>query len=181
MSASDATLILDQLLSAGLILGGDFARPNGERESFSMRLDLLGSYPELLAVVVDATAERLERDFSRLLCGIDTLPLAVGLSLRTGIPLVYSRNSQDAPVFDLVGAYDIGHTTLLVVNILEQPAELAALIQRAGSVGLNITAVQGIVDLGEPQSRIGFPTDALIARADILRALAIPRPGSTMP
>jgi orotate phosphoribosyltransferase len=74
--------------------------------------------------------------------------MGVGLSLHTGIPLVYSQGRGEAAVFDLIGAYDIGHPALLITDVLDEPDTLDDLIQKARRVGLEVNTVLAVIDTG---------------------------------
>jgi hypothetical protein len=96
------------------------------------------------------------------------IPLGVGLSLHTRIPLAYSRGTDAAPVFDLAGAYDIGHPTLLVAN--QPEPRLEQLMSNARTVGLDVRLILVIVDDGawRPDTT---PMQALIHLATVVDTL----------
>jgi hypothetical protein len=107
----------------------------------------LPSYPDVLAQVVESALPLLG-EVEHLVSASSATPFGVSLSLKTGIPLVYSRGNNDAPVHDLVGAYDIGHPALLLANDLHEEDELAGLMNNARQVGLEIERLLVIVDDG---------------------------------
>ena len=92
------------------------------------------------------------------------MPFGVALSLRTGIPLVYSRGAGEAPVFDLVGAYDIGHPALLLTNSVGWRGSPDTLVKRARRVGLEVHTLLPIIE-----------ASALIAAPDELPMLPLLR------
>lgn len=155
------------LLDAGMIQFGWFQQ-RGDTLPFALELDMLASYPAVLRAVVEAAQAGMAAvSATRLLCTADSVPFGVGCALQTGIPLVYSRGSDDAPVFDLVGAYDIGHTTLLLANT---PKSIPpALIAGARRVGLNVRSVVPILELRP----LPVPDDVavlpLLRLADVVR------------
>jgi hypothetical protein len=109
---------------------------------------MLPSYPHVLRALAEEAMAHLSRDRAvRLLCTADAVPFGVGLSLETKIPLVYSQGINDRPVRDLVGAYDIGHETVLVTNIFSGFRPLSRLIADARQVGLEAQTLLAIVDL----------------------------------
>lgn len=132
------------LLETGLLQFGWF---EGGQVPFQLNLALIPSYPDVLHWLVAAAAP-LVGEVDHLVSAAPALPLGVGLSLNTGIPLVYSRGTDDAPVHDFVGAYDIGHPTLLLANDLRDTSGLVDLAKRAGHVGLEIKRLLVIVDDG---------------------------------
>ncbi|MCZ2095261.1 MAG: hypothetical protein LC121_03125, partial [Anaerolineae bacterium] len=124
------------LIDAGLIQFGWFWR-GGETVPVALHLDMLASYPDLLQLVaLEAQNKVAGLHANRLLCAANALPFGIAFSLRSGVPLVYSRSSADAPVFDLVGAYDIGHPALLLTNSVGDGDAHAALVSAARRVGL---------------------------------------------
>jgi hypothetical protein len=129
------------LLDTGLLQFGRFE----SGKPYRLLLDLLPSYPDVLQALIHAAAPSVG-EVDHLLCTIETLPFGTGLSLQKQIPLVYSRGTDLAPVYDLAGAYDIGHPALLLAN--QSEARLSRLITGAQSVGLEIRAVLVIVDDG---------------------------------
>lgn len=135
--------LIEMLYSSGLIQLGNFAQPDGTRSPMLLRFDLLASYPAILDAVAEALAPLLRPAPSRLLCAWDAVALGTALALKTGIPLVYSRGIQDAPVQDLVGAYDIGHQTILLLPEANRytAAGSIGLIARARSVGLDVVGI----------------------------------------
>lgn len=108
---------------------------------------MLASYPAAYGAVVEATLAAAQGvAFDRLLCPFDAVPLGAALSLRTGVPLVYSRGSGDQPVNDLIGAYDIGHPALLVTTSMGWEPYPQALVSGAKRVGLEVHAVLTILE-----------------------------------
>jgi hypothetical protein len=110
---------------------------------------MLPSYPDILAQVIENAAPVVGA-VDHLVSASSAMPLGVGLSLKTGLPLVYSRGINDAPAFDLVGAYDIGHPALLLANDLSDEVGLLKLLTSARLVGLEIERLLVIADDGTP-------------------------------
>lgn len=131
------------LMQCGLLQFGTFGEDSAP---FHLNLHMLPAYPDSLRQIA-AQAAPLVQPYDRLVSMADAVPFGVALALQTGIPLVYSRGSQDAAVHDLVGAYDIGHPAVLLANTPD--ADGAALIEGARRVGLNIHHMLVIVDTGQ--------------------------------
>lgn len=159
------------LADAGLIQFGRFARPDGSVAPVAIHLEWLPSYPDVLRQVARALVplvDGLRAD--RLLAAPGALPVGVALSFESGTPLVYTvreqRGAGDA--YAIEGAYDVGHPTALLCNLLPDPAQAAELIALAGRVGLEVSALIGVLD-----SRLGA-REALEARGWHVRcALAL--------
>lgn len=158
------------LIDAGLIQFGWF-RQGGETVPVSLHLDMLSSYPDLLELAArEAQVLAAGVNANRLLCAADSLPFGVAYSLHSGIPLVYSRGSGDAPVYDLVGAYDIGHPALLLANVVGFGDDLQPLISMARRVGLETHTLLTIVEC-RPIQPNGIAVLPLLRLADITREL----------
>jgi orotate phosphoribosyltransferase len=155
------------LLDAGLIQFGWFRRGDTTLP-FSINLDMLASYPGILNQAAEAAQEITEaQEVTRLLCTVDAIPFGVAVSQRTGIPLVYSRGVGEAPVFDLVGAYDIGHPTLLLTNSVEWNESLFALVKGARQVGLEVHTMVVILEIHPGESDVAVIP--LLRLADVVR------------
>ncbi len=156
------------LLDHGLLQFGWFDR-HGEMLPFALDLDMLASYPAVLQRVVDeAQAECAGIHATRLLCSVPALPFGVAFALHSGIPLVYSRGTSDQPVFDLVGAYDIGHPTLLLMNTIDR--EPTRLLAEAHRVGLEIYTILAILELRPLPASADLTVIPLLRLADVTRA-----------
>ena len=147
----------DLLIGAGLLQFGWFTPDDAP---YRLNLDMLPSYPEVLTAAAEQ-AMPFTVSISRLLATPDAIPFGVALSLRTGIPLVYSRGSEDAPVNDLVGAYDIGHVTLLVTNCIFSWEAVMNFSRRAHAVGLEVKAVVALVSICNPTAPNGKTSFAI--------------------
>lgn len=148
--------LLDAVLRCGLVQFGVFEE-RGMVRHVRLGFDLLVSYPELL----DALATRLHAAiegvvFERILCSVPSLPLAVLLSQRTGVPLVYRQQRHASATLDFVGAYDIGHPTLLVEHVLDEKLDVVELKQQCASVGLELNAVASILSFLPTDTSIGL-------------------------
>ena len=141
------TEIIHLLVETGLFQFGRFNQ-TGEPIPFHFSLEMLPAYPDVLQILVaEAKVLLAGIHMNRLLCMADAVPFGVGLSLETGIPLVYSRGSHRAPVNDLVGAYDIGHPVVFVMNVLGDFELVSQFMSGAHQVGLEIHTILAIVDL----------------------------------
>jgi hypothetical protein len=167
---------MQMVVDAGLVLGGDYARPNGSRRSYLLRLDLLGSYPHVLDACSNAIVSGFEyRSYSRLLCPLDVVPLGTAVALRTGLPLVYSRGTREAPAVDLVGAYDIGHKTLLLLNDNTWDEAARTLIPRARNVGLDVSDAVALVDVGGWSAGADLACQTMMGIEDLLEIARLRR------
>lgn len=154
----------DALLDCGLLQFGRFGDA-----PLCFHPGLLPSFPQLLQELAVLAASQVT-DVDRLLAAPDALALGTALALQTGVPLVYSRGTNDAIVSDLVGAYDIGHPTLLLCCELNDESELLELARRAHSVGLEVTAALAL--LGDGRDCLGhLPLVSLFSLPDVVDQL----------
>ncbi|MGB1286815.1 MAG: hypothetical protein ACPG7F_09805, partial [Aggregatilineales bacterium] len=118
---------------------------------FNFRLDMLAAYPKVLHHTINALIENYIFDeYERLVCTASATPLATGIALKTEIPLVYSSGQSESARYDLIGAYDVGHPTCLIVNTLENHDDLQIFINKARGVGLDIRTIISVVALESP-------------------------------
>lgn len=142
------TPLVRLLIDHGLLQFGSFESDDGE-QPFLLDLAMLPSYPAVFAFITDAIVARLpavQPDY--LLATADAVPLVAGVSLKTGIPLIYSRGTNQPPVTDLVGAYDIGHPAVMITSVLGDTAAAAHFIVGARRVGIEVADLIAVVDLG---------------------------------
>jgi orotate phosphoribosyltransferase len=142
--------LLMMFLENGLLQFGRFER-EGQFVPILLNLELMPSYPETLQYIAGQAAENIGDSFERIVCTADSLALGTAISLKTNIPLVYSRGKGEIPVHDFVGAYDVGHPALLVMNVLQGATEVEQFIAQAKKVGLHIHQVFAVTDTGKYQ------------------------------
>ncbi|HEX2905300.1 MAG TPA: hypothetical protein VHO69_00460 [Phototrophicaceae bacterium] len=159
------------LVETGIVQFGRFQHPTSERP-FLLSLEYLPAYPEVLKRITQTIQTRFEQKTAqRLVATTDAIPLGVALALNTGISLVYSRGQGQEAVYDLVGAYNIGHTAVLLTNVLENTAELSTFITMAQRVGLEIHTVLAVLDLGIGAALPGVQIKPLLTLSGIVQAL----------
>ena len=152
------------LLECGLLQFGLF----GE-DPLCFHHELLPSFPELLQELAELVATHVS-GVDRLLAAPGALAWGTAVALETDLPLVYSRGRNEASVYDLVGAYDIGHPTLLLTCDLNDGSELLALVKRAHTVGLEVKA--GVLLLGDGRDCLGsIPLTSLFSLPQVVPQL----------
>lgn len=149
------------LFEHGLLQFGMF-QTSAEDVPFQLQLGFLPSYPHLLSQVARSIHQMLIPNHQRLLCDLEALPLGVSVSLMSETPLVYSRVALGFGGNDLVGAYDIGHPTCLLVNQLGEQSQ--RLIDVASSVGLEVSQIIALTDsvFNLDRAQILLPMDEAI-------------------
>lgn len=158
----------DLLLDTGLLQFGRFGHEENT-SPLAFRLEMLPAYPDVLREVIRRAKVLLNGvQVNRLLCVSDSLPLGIGLCLETDIPLVYSRGSDEAAVHDLVGAYDMGHPAVLLLNVLEKYQTISPLVANAARVGLEVHTLFTVVDFGVAHVPPSFSVFSLLRLPDML-------------
>jgi hypothetical protein len=159
-------MVAESLLRDGLLELGVFQQGDG-LEAWRWRLDLLPAYPDVLAQLAEAASERLKGwQIDRLACTPDALPWGAVMAVKTGIPLIYSRGRGETPLYDLVGAYDVGHRACLLTHTLSAADEIQRVIQAGEKTGFSTPYILAIVDDGHwlPDN---VDAETLISLADI--------------
>lgn len=159
-------MIAKLLLKTGLLQLGSF-HDDGHYSPYRLRLDMATSYPQIMRTLVEQTPPLVQR-VTHLLSAPDCIPFSSLLSQKLGLPLVYSRGSDAAAVSDLVGAYDVGHPTCLVINTLEEGTR--QLIAKAAQGGLDIVALLVLVDTGAHDD-LGIETLAIVHLRNVIAEL----------
>ncbi len=138
--------LIEQFWRAGLIQFGRF-----EDVPFKIQFELLPSYPDVLAHVVDRLMKMVDTTrYERLLAPADSVPLGTLIAHLANIPLVYSKGTGRDGVYDLLGAYDVGHPALFVANVwAKDDTTYPALIQKARQVGLELDRSLVIMTYGD--------------------------------
>lgn len=161
--------VADQLFTRGLIQFGRFQQTNSI-SLVRMQLEFAASHPQFLNDLADEMLSLLDiKRFERLVSTIDAVPLASLLSVKTGVPLVYSRGSGNFTSADLIGAYYVGHPACLVLLDGQAAQQHMALwIKNALAAGLEIECVAGVI--GEPESS-AVAANYLLTPRDLLQSL----------
>jgi orotate phosphoribosyltransferase len=139
------------LARAGLIQFGRFVQPDGAIWPLALNLRWLPSYPALLrdvAAALEPLLDGIEAD--RLLTTVDAIPLGVALCLCSDRPLVYPYGDvrDYTAAYAIEGAYDVGHPTLLLSDVLIDASQASAITALARRVGLDVHAVLAVIDVG---------------------------------
>lgn len=195
MTLADSHALIDGLTTHGLVQFGRFIA-GGQAQPLRFSLTLLPAYPHLLNTIADALAARIDHDVAFLLCGSSDTPLGTAVSLRTGIPLVFSAGQGQPPARDLIGAYDVGHHATLVSYQGRGLVDHQSLVRNAQRVGLDVVqylavldvseaggdGILNVFDLVETMQRSGkIPTPLAANVRNWLETGAIHRPDSTGP
>lgn len=145
--------LIDALYRTGLVQFGLF-EPGGR--PVQANLTWLPSYPDVLAEGGRLLAHHIDTGAAeRLLVLHDALPLGTASALACGVPMTYSLGTDRPGVHDIVGAYDIGHPTVLVINQWDPETALRVngLVRKAATVGLDVQRIVALIDMA-PQTSV---------------------------
>ncbi len=139
--------LMDGMRTAGLIQFGAFG--DDPQAPVQFKLELMASYPAVLETAAEQLAAIVAKIPSdRLLCLPDAVPLATLVSQRVSRALVYSQFSERGSL-ELIGAYDIGHPTVLIANVLHSLPTTLKVIDYARRVGLDVRTAAAVLYVGE--------------------------------
>ncbi|HEX3053212.1 MAG TPA: hypothetical protein VHP83_21315 [Aggregatilineaceae bacterium] len=164
------------LARAGLIQFGQFVQDDGTIWPVALHLRWLPSYPALLREVA-AALEPLLGDADRMLTTVDALPIGVAVSLRSERPLVYPYGEvrDYTAAYAIEGAYDVGHPTLLLSDVLIDAPQAEAITALAKKVGLDVIRVVAVIDLGrgarEALEAAGYTVQTVLTLDEMLPIL----------
>ena len=166
------------LARAGLIQFGRFVQPDGAIWPVAVHLGWLPSYPALLrdaAASLGALLEGIKAD--RLLATAEAIPLGVALSLHTEMPMVYVVGDvrDCTAAFAIEGAYDVGHPTVLLSDLLLDAAQANTITALAHRVGLEVHTILSVLDMGlgsrEALEAAGYAPRCALSLRDLLPLL----------
>lgn len=167
-----STTIANWLWDTGILQFGYFI--SGEKIA-PVRFcpEYLPAYPQLLAVIANQVVVHLNTlEVDHLIVTADSVPLGVACSLQTDLSLVYSRGRGDAAVYDLVGSYNSGHMSTLLINCVDHKDKIEKFISNAWSVGLETQSIVTLLELQPINQLAGIPVQSIFRLADFVHELA---------
>src|SRR5262245_3925340 len=137
--------VSESLLNTGILQFGYFVDA-GQVVPVRFCPEYLPAYPDLLIEVAKLTVSQLDAStVDHLIVTADSVPLGLASSLQTGLPLVYSRGRGEAAVYDLVGSYNSGHMSVLLLNCVDDVAANEKFMASARSVGLETKSIVALL------------------------------------
>jgi hypothetical protein len=160
-----------ELLNTGILQFGRFVQFN---KVVPVRFcpEYLPAYPELLMKVATTVLSQIKHcKTTHLLVNSSTIPLGVACSLQSKASLVYSRGVQQPSVYDLVGAYNSGDKSILLVNSVDDVMKVTQLITEANSVGLDVQQVIAFLEMHHIQELAALSITSVLRLVDLTSEL----------
>ena len=149
LSASKQKLI-DGLVDLGAIKFGDFTLASGKQSPVYIDLRLLVSDPPLLAQAAEAYGALLERMNADRIAGIPyaALPIGTAVSLRTGVPLVYTRKEAKTHGLgkDVEGNWNPGEHVVIIEDLITSGGSLIKSAERLRELGMIVEDAIVLID-----------------------------------
>jgi uridine monophosphate synthetase len=175
----DLPRLAQQLQRIGAIKFGDFTLKDRRRSPFYVDLRLLISDPAVLREVAHAMVEHTRGLRFDRLAGLPYagLPIAVAMSLESGVPLIYPRKeSKGYGTQRLIeGNYEAGERVLVVDDVVTSGGakiEAIAPLRQAGLVAEDVLVlVDRSTDRGAALRAHGLTLHSVARIEDLLQAL----------
>ena len=144
---------LAQAVKAAAYLEGDFILSSGKRSTYYLDKWRFETDPNLLREIAKAFAPLLPSPRPDRIAGIELggVPLAVALSLETGIPsLIVRRQAKEyGTAKEIEGVWNAGERVVLVEDVLTTAAQAISAAQRLTNLGLRVERILYVIDREE--------------------------------
>ncbi len=155
-------------------LEGDFVLRSGRRSRYYLDKYLFTTKPDILGAIVDEIAGMLPEGVHRIAGTVlGAVPLAVALSLRTGIPSIIVRKAgKDYGTQNVIeGEWEAGEKVVLVEDVLTTGGAALAAAENLRRVGMNVLGVTGVIDREEGAREAfaekGIPFQAVFTKTSL--------------
>jgi orotate phosphoribosyltransferase len=170
--------VRNALAGCGALMYGDFTLASGKKSRYYIDIKKASTNPEVLAIIADEMAGliRAGRRPDRI-AGVvlGSVPLAVALSLRTGIPFVMVRKEKkDHGTSKLIeGALEKGMRVLVVEDVVTSAGSAVGAIDTLRAEGAVVDEILAVVDREEGGREAleakGIELRALVTATEVLR------------
>ncbi|MCX6650162.1 MAG: orotate phosphoribosyltransferase [Methanomassiliicoccales archaeon] len=140
------------LVGCGAILYGDFTLASGKKSKYYIDIKKATTDPKVLGLVADLMAKEMGQEVQRIAgVALGSVPLAVALSLRTGIPFVMVRKEKkDHGTGKLIeGQLDPGEKVLVVEDVITSAGSAVYAVETLRQAGAVVDRVMSVVDREE--------------------------------
>ena len=140
-------------IKAAAYLEGDFVLSSGKRSKYYLDKWRFETKPALLREIARALAALLPDPPPDRVAGVELggVPLAIALSLETGIPsLIVRRQAKEyGTAKGIEGVFEAGERVVLVEDVLTTAGQAIAAAQRLTAAGLDVVRIIYVIDREE--------------------------------
>ena len=140
---------LAQKIRAVSLLRGKFKLRSGKTSSFYWDKYRFESKPELLKTILEEMQELLPASFDKFAAmELGGIPLATGLSLKTGKPCLYVRKkAKNYGTCNLVeGGFSKGEKVVVIEDVITTAGQVSSSIRQMRELGLIVEDVLCVID-----------------------------------
>jgi uridine monophosphate synthetase len=145
--------LVDGLVDLSAIKFGDFTLASGQRSPIYIDLRLLVSAPALLALAADAYSAIVSDITADRLAGVPyaALPIATAVSLRTGLPMIYTRKEVKTHGLgkDVEGLWQPGERVVIIEDVITSGSSIITTAEKLRALGLIVEDVVVLIDRGQ--------------------------------
>jgi hypothetical protein len=167
----DKTELITSLLSKGILQMGHFIETGGIKP-YKWHFEMLPAYPSLMNMfyrhLLPYCDPLKNQADARLVTTSKTTSLGVLIANELQLPLVYSAGCGENPVYDFIGAYDVGHIAYFIVEEVNENTD--DLLMQANRVGLEIEKILTLVGYNDHYSQ-NVKIETVLQWQDILNYL----------
>jgi len=167
------------LVGCGALLYGDFTLASGKKSKYYIDIKKASTDPKVLKLIAEEMALTLKETGLKVdrIAGVvlGSIPLAVALSLETGIPFIMVRKEKkDHGTSKLIeGVYAKGERVLVVEDVVTSAGSALYAIEVLRSDGMSVENIFSVVDREEGGKQkladIGVSLSSLVTATDVLR------------
>ena len=146
--------IADSLCKANVVSFGNFKLASGRESLLYVNLRILPSYPDIFNIVSDRIAEVVSNLGVDVIAGSESdIPLAVAVSLKTGIPMIsVKKPTRFVRTATVIGMLTEGQKVALVTDIITNGYNKLKLIEGIREQGGVIENLISVIDKEEGAS-----------------------------
>ncbi|MCE5296951.1 MAG: orotate phosphoribosyltransferase [Euryarchaeota archaeon] len=167
------------LVECGALLYGDFTLASGKKSRYYIDIKKASTDPKVLKLIAEEMSLLLREKGLKVdrIAGVvlGSIPLAVALSLETGIPFIMVRKEKkDHGTTKLIeGVCSKGERVLVVEDVVTSAGSALYAIDVLRNEGMTVENIFSVVDREEGGKQkleeIGVSLSSLVAATDVLR------------
>lgn len=142
--------LIEGLVDLAAVKFGDFTLASGQHSPIYIDLRLLVSEPSLLAMAAEAYSAIVSGLTADRLAGVPyaALPIATAVSLRTGMPMIYTRKEVKTHGLgkDVEGLWQSGERVIIIEDLITSGGSTIKTAERLRELGLIVEDVVVLID-----------------------------------